>query len=246
MPRPPYKQPPVIEALCEIHFEPGQVWDVTLLGLYYERVKNAFSAKRELRNVEVSVQAGPAAVSQQVREVGVRMQFVRPDRTAMVQVAPNLLVVNQLPPYRSWADFRALIEARLGDYLEVAKPKGIRRVGLRYINRFDFAPSEFDVQKFFAKSALIPAAVFETANPFLFRLEIAQNKDELVLFTMGMPGSEEDKMSVVLDLDHVSQVDRASSSSDLLAHLDVAHDRIETIFESCLTKALRERLNQEV
>jgi len=246
MPRPPYKQPPVIETLCEIHFEPGQEWDVTLLGLYYERVKDAFGEKRELRNVEVSVQAGPAAVSQQVREVGVRMQFVRPDRTAMVQVAPNLLVVNQLPPYRSWADFRALVEARLVDYLDVAKPKGIRRAGLRYINRFEFAPSEFEVQKFFAKSTLIPAAVFETANPFLFRLEIAQSEDETLLFTMGIPESEEGKISVVLDLDHVSRASRASTSSDLLAQLDVAHDRIETIFESCLTDALRKRINREV
>ena len=239
-----YKNPRLIEALCEIHFEPGPAWDATLFGLFYERIRAAFPEKRELRNVEVSFQAGDRELSQYVREAGVRMQFVRSDNTAMVQVAPNLLAVNQLPPYPNWAAFSQLIRSRFEDYVTVAQPKSIMRLGLRYINRFDFAPAEFDFAALFARSGLIPSAVFEEFKPFRFRLEIAQDEQAQLLFTLGTPTVEAEQISVVLDLDHVSQFSLQPEASALMEHLNRAHDRIEAVFESCLTDNLRQRLNQ--
>ncbi|MBI5292830.1 MAG: TIGR04255 family protein [Chloroflexi bacterium] len=244
MPQTSYKNPRLIEALCEIHFEPGPAWDSTLFGLFYEKIREAFPEKRELRNVEVSVKADDRELSQYVREAGVRMQFVRQDGTAMVQVAPNLLVVNQLPPYPNWAEFSALIRAHFENYLTIAQPQGMVRIGLRYINRFDFAPAEFDFAALFAHSALIPSAVFEGFKPFLFRLEIAQGEQTQLLFTMGTPAGEAEKVSVVLDLDHVSQVSLQPEAGILMECLNRAHERIEAVFESCLTDNLRQRLNQ--
>lgn len=243
MPQTPYKHPPVIEALCEIHFEPGPEWDATLLGLYYEKIKDAFPEKRELRNVQVSIQAAEAELSHFVRETGVRMQFVRADKTAMVQVAPNMLVVNQLPPYPHWGEFNDLITARVGDYVAVAAPKGMQRVGLRYINRFSFAPAEFDFQALFGRSALIPPALFEAAKPFLFRLELDQAPGERLLLTMATPPAELETATVILDLDHVSSIGGEASAEGLMAQLNRAHDRIEAVFESCLTDRLRQQLN---
>ncbi len=239
-----YKNPRLIEALCEIHFEPGPAWDATLFGLFYERIRDAFPEKRELRNVEVGFQADDRELSQYVREAGVRMRFVRRDNTAMVQVAPNLLVVNQLPPYPNWAEFSQLIRAQFEDYVTIAQPKGLARIGLRYINRFDFAPTEFDFAALFARSTLIPSAVFEGFKPFLFRLEIAQGEQAQLLFTMGTPAVEAEQVSVVLDLDHVSQVSLRPEAGILMEHLNRAHERIEAVFESCLTDDLRQRLNQ--
>ena len=62
---------------------------------------------------------------------------------------------------------------------------------------------------------------------------------------MGMPDTEQGKISILLDLDHVSQVTRKPDVNELTAHLDAAHDRIENVFESCLTDDLRQRLNRE-
>lgn len=241
-----YPRPPLIEALCEIYFDPGQEWDVTLLGLYYERIKSEFPVKRELRNLEVSVQSGPQQFAQEIREAGVRMQFSRADKTAMVQVAPNLLVVNQLPPYPTWAEFRALIGERLTDYVAVAKPKGLARIGLRYINRFNFAPGEFEFARYFARAKFIPPALFEAAGQFLFRLELAQTEQERLLVTMSSIPIEPPQASIVLDLDHVSIGSRSPDVAVILAHLDTAHDRIEAVFEDCLTDDLRRTLGREV
>jgi len=70
MAKTPYKNPRLVETLCEIHFEPGPAWDATLFGLFYERIRDAFPEKRELRNVEVGVQADDRELSQYVREAG--------------------------------------------------------------------------------------------------------------------------------------------------------------------------------
>ncbi len=244
MPQTSYKNPRLIEALCEIHFEPGPAWDSTLFGLFYERIREAFPEKRELRNVEVGVQADDRELSQYVREAGVRMQFVRQDGTAMVQIAQNLLAVNQLPPYPNWAEFSALIHARFEDYLTIAQPKNITRVGLRYINRFDFALNEFDFTALFARSSLIPPMVFDEFKSFLFRLEITQDEQARLLLTMGTPVASAEEVSVVLDLDHVAQLSLRPDAGILLEYLNQAHDRIEGAFESCLTDNLRERLNR--
>lgn len=239
-----YKNPRLIEALCEIHFEPGPAWDATLFGLFYERIKDAFPEKRELRNVEVGFQADERELSQYVREAGVRMRFVRRDNQALVQMAPNLLVVNQLPPYPNWAEFSQLIRTRFEDYVMVAHPKRMVRIGLRYINRFDFTVTEFDFASLFAPSTLIPTAVFEGFKPFLLRLEIAQDDQAQLLFTMGTPAGDAEHVAVVLDLDHVAQINLQPDVEALLEHLNRAHDRIESVFESCLTDNLRQRLNQ--
>lgn len=42
-----YRNPPLIEALCEFQFVPTQPWDLTIPGFFYEKVKNDFPAKQQ-------------------------------------------------------------------------------------------------------------------------------------------------------------------------------------------------------
>ncbi len=51
-----YKNPPVVEALCEFQFISDKSWDLTLPGLIYERVKSEFPVKQQ---TEISIQFVP-------------------------------------------------------------------------------------------------------------------------------------------------------------------------------------------
>ena len=42
-----YKNPPIVEALCEFEFISSQPWDLTIPGLIYEKVKDEFPDKRQ-------------------------------------------------------------------------------------------------------------------------------------------------------------------------------------------------------
>jgi len=114
-----YANPPIIETLCEFHFEAGEPWDWTVPGLVYARVRHEFPDRAEQRTFQVDLQAGKA-LPPRVDTVA-KMQFLRKDRSALIQVGPNVLVVNHLPPYPNWNGFRELIFNNF-DYLYRSYP----------------------------------------------------------------------------------------------------------------------------
>ncbi|MBN1316582.1 MAG: TIGR04255 family protein [Anaerolineales bacterium] len=241
-----YRNPPVIEALCEIQFDPSSSWDVTIFGHYYDQIKAEFSQKRQIPQVEMALDKRPGGMRGEIRDAGMRMQFVRPDSSAMIQLAPHLLVVNQLSPYQSWDVFKELILARLADYYRVAGQVLIKGIGLRYINRFDFPQADFRVGNVFGPSEFLPPRLEQAGAPFFIRLEIPQDERERLLLTLGtIEGESDERVSVLLDLDYQSQIDARLEKSVLSAYLEKAHESIEEIFESCLTEALRERFDTE-
>ena len=65
--------------------------------------------------------------------------FRNPSAKRLVQVGLGMLAVNQLRPYSDYATFRKEIEKRLADYREIALPKKLTRLALRYINHIAVA-----------------------------------------------------------------------------------------------------------
>jgi len=161
-----YKRPPLIEALCEFHFDPNSPWDVTIFGDYYHHVRDEFPEKRQLPQMEMALEKREGGVISEVRDRGVRMQFLRPDRSALVQLAPHLLVVNQLRPYASWEMFKMLIQARLNDYQSVTDAMPLGQVVLRYINLFECSAEAFSVGAVFNASEFLPDRLMQSGAPF--------------------------------------------------------------------------------
>ncbi len=242
-----YKHPPVAEALCEFLFDPGSPWDVTIFGHYYDRVQGEFPDKRQLPQVEMSLARRKGGMTGEIRETGVRMQFVRSDSSAMVQLAPHRLVVNKLPPYESWQVFRSLILDRLADYKAIVGSITLQQVGLRYINRFDFPAEGFSVGSAFGPSDFLPGRLSLAGPPFFLRLEMPHDGGCRLLLTLGTIESEQaGQVSVLLDLDYLL-IDSAILDEPMLADsLDKAHACIEEAFESCLTDELRRQFKREV
>ncbi len=241
-----YKRPPLIEALCEFRFDPGSPWDVTIFGHYYDRVKDEFPQKQQMPQVEMSLGKRQGGMMGEIRETGTRMRFVRPDSAAMVQLAPHLLVVNKLPPYESWGGFKTLILTRLADYQAAVGAMPLKQVGLRYINRFDFSMEGFFVGATFASSEFLPVRLRSATSPFFFRLEMPQGGQDRLLLTMGTIETEfPEQVSVLLDLDYQIVLTTSMDQASLSAYLGRAHDRIEEVFESCLTERLREHFDAE-
>jgi uncharacterized protein (TIGR04255 family) len=242
-----YRNPPVIEALCEFHFDTNSLWDVTIFGDYYHRVQAEFSGKRQLSQVEVAFEQREKRLDGELRDRGVRMQFFRPDGSAVVQLAPHFLAVNQLRPYRSWKAFKSLILARLSDYRQVVDAASLQRVSLRYVNHFEFLAQAFTIGTVFNPSEFLPAGLMQASAPFLLRLEMPQESTGRLALTMGTMESEQVEQVVVL-LDLAVLVADVSGLDDkkLSVVLNKAHDRIEEVFESCLTDKLRAWFDEEV
>lgn len=236
-----YQKPPLIEALCEFQFADGE-WDWTIPGLVYQQIKDQFPTKRQASTVEFEVQADPDQVSQRLKGGLGRLQFARADETALVQVGPQLLVINQLQPYPRWSQFKPLILATLEVYRQIARPAGFRRVGLRYVNHIQIPADSVDLSIYFNFGPRLPAPM--AADPIrslLLRADLDQesHRGHLVLTLATAPGEGPGKPALILDLDFATTRAQDIALEGIDDWIEQAHNRIETAFEASITDQLR-------
>lgn len=242
-----YRNPPIIEALCEIQFTPNSPWDLTVPGLLYEKLRGTFPERQQSKVVSVGVGPGPdpASLHQQVWAAD-RMQFVRSDGTALVQVGPHFLSVNHLKPYPTWKHFRPLIEMAFIAYRDVAVPTGIQRIGLRYINRFEFLVGSIKLEDYFDFYPHVGQGFPQDYGTFLVGIQIAHadGRDVLQVQAASVNPEAYESKAMILDLDYSLQMPSHVVLDDVPEWIEEAHRRIEEAFEAAITDRLRESLEE--
>jgi len=198
-----YKNPPIIEALCEFRFEPSLPWDLAIPGLVYEGVRDDFPKRRQVRAFETSVSASLEGVEQQVRTTD-RIQFLREDERALIQVGPDLLAVNNLKPYPTWQEFLPLVQTGFSAYCEATNPKGIRRIGLRYINRIEIPGPNIEMEDYFLFYPFVGPNLPQEHGSFIVGIQIPYEgaRDVLRLQLANASAETLDIVPVMLDLDY--------------------------------------------
>lgn len=233
--------PSLVEALCEVTFAPTTSWDWTIPGRLYERLAEQFPEKISLPSIgfttEVAQGAQPPIVIQANPD---RVQFKRADGSALTQVAPQLLAINQLTPYPGWDTFSHLITDVLTAFTGIAADATPARMSLRYINRIALQTGDLDeirsVTTYVPPVARGSAAMFSS---FYQRYEFAVDAPQATLVHQTAKQVAQDgQVSLVLDLDFQSAPESIGSladSSATRAWLDAAHERIERAFLESLT-----------
>ena len=235
-----YKKPPVVEALCEFQFISGQPWDMTIPGLLYEKISGEFPEKQQQMGFGIGFQSKEGGIEQKV-ELAQRMQFSRADKSALVQVGPDLLTVNHLKPYSSWETFKPLIFKNLEMYQKIAKPKGFKRIGLRYINKIEFDQRPIELTDYFNYYPFIPKELPQMHEAINVRVEIPyeDGTDRLLLTLVSTIPTEPAVLSLLLALDYVMNVPERIQLHNASNWIENAHTRVETAFEACITAKCR-------
>lgn len=236
-----YRKPPVVEALCELFFE-GSNWDETVPGQFYEQVKNRFpeKAQREAQQAHVALSSTGEATAG-VRRLPPRPQFMTTDRSRMIQIEQDLLVVNQLPPYPHFEDWQPVVRSALEAYTRLTSPVGVKRIGVRYINRVVIPKAPIDLEDYFTVYPNLPKDMGNVLEGFLVRFEIPkQRENHTVLVTLAAaPADKPGEVSQLLDLYDVFQPTEPIPLSDVGRHVQVAHDNVQAAFEGSITDTLR-------
>jgi uncharacterized protein (TIGR04255 family) len=242
-----YKNSPIIEALCEIQFEPDSTWDLTVPGLVYERLRDSFPERRQAKvlGVAISPSAEEATVDQQVWATD-RMHFVRQDGTALVQIGPHFLAVNQLRSYRSWHDFRPMIQKAYVAYREVAAPTGIHRISLRYINRIQFPARTVNLEDYFSFYPFVGPALPQNYSAFMVGIQVPYQDTQAILQMQAanVVAETPDSIAVILDLAYSLAKPGEVSLDMVFEWIDTGHSRIDETFEAAITEQLRERFEE--
>lgn len=235
-----YSNPPIVEALCEFQFIPRQPWDITIPGLLYEKIKEQFPEKQQQVGFGVEVRPEDRKLEQRI-EMTQRMRFLRSDKTALVQVGPDLLAINHLKPYPTWHAFKPLILQNLEKYQKIANPKGFKRIGLRYINKIEFSIESIELSDYFNYYAFTPKGLPQVHDAFNVHVEIPYGeRNEYLLLTLRKVIPEHpETISIVLDLDYITAKSESVPSERVPDWLENAHTNIEKAFESCITDKCR-------
>ena len=233
-----YHNAPVIEAVIEFQFTSEQ-WDWTVPGLMYERFKEGFPKKRQQNVLELEMRAEAAQIAQRVKGGIARMQFVREDEQALIQVGPDLLAVNYLKPYPNWAAFKAQILEALSMYVEIVAPTGLKRIGLRYINRIEIPEPRVELEQYFRILPEIPMS--KDMSSFLMRVEVPfEVVNGQLVVTMGSTSSDRPEHSAfILGLDFFTVRAEVLALDTSAEWIETAHTHIEDSFEACITDKAR-------
>ena len=226
-----FENPPLAEAVCEFRFAGIGVQSVLVPGRYYERVKAEYADIEVSR--KVGVQAGGQELAMATEDVTV---FRNRPANRLVQIGFGMLAINQLRPYSDYPTFRREIEARLVDYREIALPKRLTRVGLRYINHLT-VPEDKTLPAMLNVGFTVPQSLPGKPDPYLLRLVFGYQggRDQLILITAKAPGRQ-DGQSTVLDLDYVLVKPDQVGEKELMGWVDTAHDTIGNVFHASVTK----------
>jgi uncharacterized protein (TIGR04255 family) len=185
-------------------------------------------------------------VLQQVQPIEL-VQFLREDERALIQVGQHLLVINQLKPYPTWEQFSELIQQGFEAYCIASKPKAIQRIVLRYINKIDIPTEEIQLEDYFQLFPYVGPNFPDTFGAFIAGVQIPYDAGDDVLRVQLSNATEQatGALSAVLDLEYVFSSPGSLPITDNINRVQLAHERLETIFEACITDSLRNLFGEE-
>jgi len=234
-----YENSPIVEAICEFHFAPDTLWDLTSPGIIYEKIQDIFPRRNQVAQINAAVVGNVESIVQQIGTIPL-MQFLREDGNSLIQVGQNLLTINHLKPYSSWQEFLPLIEKSLQVYKAVVQPKQLSRVAVRYINRIE-VENDVDLKEYFNFRPFLGEELPQKYNAFVVGVLLPQegSKDNLNLQLGTINAETPDTLAVVLDINYFIAQPEEVGLDNVMEWINTAHKHIEDIFEACITNKLR-------
>lgn len=241
-----FEHSPLQDAVAEIQFVGSQQWDWTIPGLLYERVMSQYPQKRQLNMLQFEIQPSEGKVQQAVKGGIARLQFLDSEGTAAVQVGENLLAVSHQRPYPGWATFRSQILTNFDRYRAVAQPVGVKRVGLRYVNRIEFPESPLNLADFFVSPPQPPDTGSEGFHSMLQQTLVSFREppmfQRLTLGSAAQPSPSTGPEAFIVDIDVFSEAQASPGFDGLSSWLDTAHERLERAFLGSITHRTRSEI----
>jgi len=240
-----YTNPPIQEAVVEFHLNPTEEWDLTIPGKFHQHalIKNLYQGKPRHQQIQV----GSALRTKDKAELSIKSGVGRvllPDEsgTKVVGIGSNLVSVISLKPYEGWESYQSRIADALSAYWDIANPRGVIRIGLRYINKVVFEGDSGDLGKYLKNftgyvKGLPPIREFGSA--------VIHNYDDSMVLRISLASSDapENYCGVIVDLDVIWHGEEEGSIEKILQIVDTLHRREGEAFETLITENAREVFN---
>ncbi len=237
-----YRNPPIEEAFCEIRFTPSPDFDPTIPGLIYQRLQADYSAKPREQNTlepDISLPIDPEQEASFKFKQARRVQLRSNDDKRYISLGADVISIHIVRPYSSWEDFSNQISTALAAYETIAKPTGIARIEIRYINRIVVQAQVIELTDYFTSPPEPPKSLPQDIRSFLVRIDSQYDDTTRLITTFASNDAGMDRVAVILDI----SVTRERISPIPIADASNIIDELRTIerfgFESSITDKAR-------
>ncbi len=235
-----YPNPPIQEAVCEIHFDLFPALNKAKLENIRGRFDKEYPDQKIVEERNIHLQIAADQLKTQEHSIGHRLICKSVDGKKLLQISGTFMAVNQLRPYPGWEEsFQGMIGNRIHDVHQLIGDFKFKRIGLRYINKWEVPQQILDWQKWFLPALPIPSALGVETPVFQMRFENKLTEGrKLIINVVTVPPPNPEVSSIVLDLDVIWE-GSSQSESMLMEHLEKLHTPLGTTFESYLTDNTR-------
>lgn len=238
-----YTKASITEALIDLQVKlPSEVTLSTLRSLQHS-VEPDYMVFDEVVNFQGEFQAGSriAATATQT-PVGYRSTHV--DNKQIFQARLDGFTFSRLAPYEKWESFRDEARRLWNVYQVATNPESVNRVAVRYINRLNLPLPLNDFKDYLRTVPEISPDLPQGLSNYFMQLQIPQEdlNGMLVLNETLITPSEDNVVSVILDIDLFCQVNFPSDKNVLWDLLEQLRIRKNEVFEACITDSTRKLL----
>ncbi len=235
-----YRLPPILEAVCEIHFELESPFTSEQIALLEPVWKPSYPLIQTNEEKGVQFQIGINGVEVKDQTSGKRLVARSEDGTRLAQLSNGFLAVNQLKPYPGWKEsFRAAIHLRLKDVSDHLPIKGVKEINLRYIDRLDFPQVPLKWPDWFSFNLPVPTVIPSIGGKFQFQFERELEGGLVVVFRFAaVDPVKADCSSVMLDTTVFWK--GSASLEECTDILERVHKPQSSIFDESLTDQSRD------
>ena len=243
-----YQNPPLVEALFAISFNP-LIWEDSFAEAFWEEMKGKYPEKSIQDQVAIRFEfkegqphANPAEGRTQI------LECKSADNASLVRLSRNMLSVHALRPYQSWQIFKPQILEAAHLLRDITGGITLRSSSLRYINHINIGDSHSfeNLARFFEIKPVVPATFLGKLGAVQNFLEFLQDDGENVLsLTQTTLQPIEDQLAPVqLDLLYTSLAASRIAPEELSTWLETAHDLIEDTFHKSITTFAQQQFGE--
>lgn len=234
-----YEKASLQEAIFEASFTIDVVDDVTLPGLFFEKIAHDFPKKNNVNIVGVHpLNKG------ELKNIPV-MQAWNETHTKCLQFGPEIVAANDTA-YTDWESFVPMINLLLKSYFECVNPLIAKKVGFRCINRFVIPHTNVIIPDYFRINLALPSTLQESAG---FNINLLKqgffNETKInaqVRFASDLLRPNESGFAFILDIDAFTLHELTNDPKDLLKKAMDCHEFLKRIFEDFLQDKTRSLL----
>ena len=238
-----YRKPPITEAVIDFGVNLPSEIGVTQLQSLSSNLSSEFPDSKEIVETDFvfSVGAENKDSGSKTTKTGFRLQSA--DKRWVIQARLTRFTLSLLHSYEDWDSFRGRARSYWPYYRDVAQPKNISRVGVRYINRIDVPRSEL-IKDYLKDVPGIPNELTGGEDHFFLQLkkELPDISSTLVLNYATVGPTDPETKSIILDIDIHREGEWNPNDDNAWTFLDQLRDRKNKIFETCITDKFREQI----